>query len=365
MAVSHALRELSANPGRGGHRASVRAGETVYAARQKAADFFGAAGADQVVFTASCTSALNMAIKGNVQSGDHMIISSMEHNAVARPAYALHKRGVQVDVAEVIFGDPAATVRSFERLIRAKTKLIVCTHSSNVTGEVMPIAQLGALCRSRGILFVVDAAQTAGVLEIDVQKMNIDYLCVAPHKGLYAPMGTGILVAQKVPETTIIEGGTGVASAMPTQPWELPERLEAGTVNLPGIAGIAAGLDFVRQKGPEKLYRHELELIRQAYSGLSKIRGVRLYTPMPAAGRFTPVLSFNLRDQNSNSVAAALDKMGICARGGLHCAPSAHKRLGTLETGTVRISTAVFNTPREIEQLVQSVWRISQQQKKP
>lgn len=358
-AVERALQLHSANPGRGGHAASVRAGELVYAARKQVAEFFAAPGEDKVVFTSGCTAALNMALKGNLKKGDHCILSSLEHNAVTRPAYALQKAGVQVEVAEVIFGDGPATLRAFEHLIRPNTRLIACTHSSNVTGEVLPIAELGALCRKNGIIFVVDAAQTAGILPINMQQMGIDCLCVAPHKGLYAPMGVGVLIACSPPPFTILEGGTGVASAMPTQPLELPERLEAGTVNLPGIAGLSAGLSHVQQLGVSKLYHHELQLVQRLYAGLSQIGGVQLYTPPPIAGFYTPVLSFNLRGKNSNQVAAALNRDGICVRGGLHCAPSAHKRLGTLEVGTVRVSTAGFNTRREVEQLLWAVRRIA------
>lgn len=358
-AVERALQLYSANPGRGGHAASVRAGEMVYETRKKVAEFFAAPGEDRVVFTSGCTAALNMALKGNLKKGDHCILSSLEHNAVTRPAYALQIMGVEVEVAEVIFGDSEATLRAFEHLLRPNTRLIACTHSSNVTGEVLPVAKLGALCHKNNIIFVVDAAQTAGILPINMQQMQIDYLCIAPHKGLYAPMGVGVLIARQPPPFTILEGGTGVASAMPTQPLELPERLEPGTVNLPGIAGVGAGLGYVQQVGPERLYSHELKLLQQLYAGLSQMGGVQLYTPPPTAGFYTPVLSFNLRGKNSNDVAAALNNAGICVRGGLHCAPSAHKRLGTLEVGTVRVSPAGFNTAREVEQLLFTVKRLA------
>lgn len=357
-AVQQALQLYSANPGRGGHAASLKAGELVYTARKKTADFFGAGAAEQVVFTASCTAALNMAIKGNLMPGDRVVLSSLEHNAVARPIYALQKMGVEAEVAEVIFGDSDATLRSFKRCISKNTKMVVCTHSSNVTGEILPIAALGEVCRENGILFVVDAAQTAGLLPLNMQKQHIDYLCVAPHKGLYAPMGVGVLIASKPPKNTLIEGGTGVASALPVQPAELPERLEAGTLNVPGIAGVLAGLNYVFSLGQNRLYNYEMELLRQIYNGIRRLPGIRLYTPLPETQKFTPVLSFNIAGQNSNAVAESLNTAGFCVRGGLHCAPGTHKRLGTLETGTVRISPAGFNTGAEAEKLVFAVERL-------
>lgn len=357
-AVNYALRELSANPGRGGHRASIRASETVFAARQKVAGMFGAAGEDRVIFTPSCTYSLNFAMKGILRRGDHLLISSIEHNASARPAEMMRRMGDEVDIAEVIFSDPQATVRSFERLMKPNTRAVVCTHASNVTGEIMPIAQLGALCREKGILLIVDAAQTAGILPIDMQKMQIDYLCIAPHKGLYAPMGCGILIANGDIPHTVIEGGTGVASALPVQPDDYPERMESGTLPLPAIAGLSAGIDFVNTRTTEKIYRAELGLIQKCYAGLSRMGGITLYTPYPEENRFVPVLSFNVREMDSSEVAARLDRYGIAVRAGLHCAPSVHKRLGTIENGTVRISTSTFNTPREIDFFLECTERI-------
>lgn len=358
-AVNTALRELSSNPGRGGHDLSVKAAEAVYKTRGQIADMFGASGEDRVVFTSSCTAALNFALKGVLKKGDGLIISSLEHNAVLRPAEALRKMGVEVSVAEVIFSDKEATVRSFERAIKPNTKAIACLHASNVTGEIMPIKELGELCKKKGIIFIVDAAQTAGILPINVKEMNIDFLAIAAHKGLYAPMGLGVLIAEKNPPFTVIEGGTGVKSASALQPEELPERLESGTVNLPGIVGLSAGLDFVKQKGIKRLYTSELELIKMLYNGLSNIPGMIVYTPLPMEENFTPVLSFNIRDMESSKVAELLNKYKIAVRAGLHCAPLAHKRIGTIESGTVRISPAYFNTRQDIMILLERLKMIS------
>ena len=359
-AVTNAFYDLSANPGRGGHRASLKASEAVYGVRKKAAALFGAKGEENVIFTPSCTAAINYVLKGILKPKDGLVISSLEHNSVTRPAETLRKIGVELTVAEVIFGDKEATVRSFERAIKPNTKAVLCTHASNVTGEIMPIKQIGELCHKKGIIFIVDAAQTAGVLPIDVCEMNIDFLCVAPHKGLYAPMGTGILIASKNIEQPLIEGGTGVNSALSVQPDEYPERLESGTLNLPGIVGIGAGIDFVNSKGCENIYKAELELAKYIYNGLKKISGCILYTPPPEYGSFVPVISFNLRGISASDTANLLNNANIAVRGGLHCAPFAHKRLGTIESGTVRISTAVFNTKREAEYLLSTLNSISQ-----
>ena len=349
IAVAAALKELSANPGRGGYETSRKCAEAVYDCRKKVSDFFGANDAGAVVFTANCTESLNFVLKGVLQPGDHIIISSFEHNAVTRPAAALARKGISVDTAEIVPGDDDATVRSFSRLIKYNTKLIVCTHASNVTGDVFPIKKIGDICRENGILFAVDAAQTAGVLPINMQFDNIDYLCIAPHKGLYAPMGTGILIALKPISYTVIEGGTGSASADQRQPQDLPERLESGTVNVPGIAGISAGIDFINTRGMSKIYSHEMQLARRFYKGLIDLKGTETYSAYPENGRHVPTVSFNLREIPSEKTAAELGKYGVAVRAGLHCAPFAHKRIGTLDSGTVRVCFSAFNSENDVD----------------
>ena len=358
-AVNYALHELSANPGRGGHKLSIKASELIYSTRKKVAEMFGADSENQVAFTPSCTYSLNFAIKGTVSPGDNIIISSLEHNASFRPAFAMKNQGVSLSIAEVIFADPMATVRSFERLITEKTKAVVCTHASNVTGEIMPIEHIGRLCKEKNITFIVDAAQSGGVLPIDMEKMNIDILCLAPHKGLYAPMGCGIIISKKNIKNTIIEGGTGVLSALASQPLELPERLESGTLNLPGIAGISEGISFVNSKGISKIYEHELLLTKKIYSGLLRLKGISFYTPMPKMNMYVPVLSFNIKGISSAEAADILnEKYNIAVRPGLHCAPLVHKRIGTISDGTIRVSTGLFNTEREVDYFINSVDKI-------
>lgn len=352
-AVGKGLKEYSVNPGRGGYEQSAKCSEEIYRCRDKLSSFFGAGAPERVIFTSGCTASLNTVIKGVARPGDHIVISSLEHNSVARPAHRLQKEGAELDIAEVIFGDREATVRSFERLIREDTRLVVCTHASNVTGTVLPIEEIGKICAERGVPFCVDAAQTAGILDIDMKKQMIDYLCIAPHKGLYAPMGTGVLIALGDIPSTLLEGGTGSMSSSYEQPKDYPERFESGTVNVPGILGVSAGLDFVSAKTPAALYSHELGLVRCAFEGMSKIPGIVIYSEYPTAGRSVPTLSFNFRGEKSTDVADHLASKGIAVRAGLHCAPMAHRRLGTLETGTVRICCSAFNSRNDIDALLQ------------
>ena len=362
-AVAAALRQYSANPGRSGHRMSLSAAEAVYRCRKKAADFFHAPSEERVVFTLNCTQAVNFVLKGLLQTGDHAVTSSLEHNAVMRPLEKLARQGVAYDVAEVIFEDPEATLRSFTRAVKPNTKLVICTHASNVTGAVLPIADIGRFCREHGILFAVDAAQSAGILPIDMQEMCIDFLCVAAHKGLYAPMGTGLLICAADLPDTLIEGGTGTNSISLLQPDELPERLESGTINTPGIVGLGAGIDFVEKQGPTRIYAHELRLMTRLYDAMEEMSSIRLYTGRPRQGLYAPVLSFNVAGLSSPETAALLDKAGVAARAGLHCAPAAHKRIGTLDQGTVRFCPSVFTRPEEIGRVLEVLRQIDRKQR--
>ena len=358
-AVTVALGRYSANPGRSGHRASEEAATAVFRARETVAKFFGSEGAETVVFTQNCTHSINAVLKGVLKRGDHVIVSSLEHNAVMRP---LVKWGVDYDIAAVS-NDDGETVENFRKLICPNTRMIFCTGASNVLGTVLPIHELGMLCREQGLLFGVDAAQTAGVLPMDMQKDGIDYLCIAPHKGLYAPMGIGVLIARKPIENTLIEGGTGTNSASMEQPDSLPERLESGTVNLPAILGTETGIRFVENRGIETVYRHEITLTKALYEGLSRLPQAVLYTPAPELYRAAPVLSFNLADFSASEVADYLSRNGVAVRAGLHCAPSAHRVIGTLSGGTVRVAPSVFNQPYEIERVIGLLKRMKKNEK--
>lgn len=354
-AVNTALKTLSANPGRSGHSASQRAAMAVYEARQSVSDFFGADGAQNVAFTANCTEALNFVIKGVLSKGDHIIVSDVEHNAVMRP---LHASGIEYDCAEISLENDEDTVENFKRLIRPNTKMILCTGASNVIGKKTPVTELGRLCKERELLFAVDAAQTAGVVPINMADANIDYLCVAPHKGLYAPMGVGILIARKPLVRTVIEGGTGTDSANIEQAMIFPECAESGTVNVPAIIGIKAGINFVNKIGIENISRHEGAVTERIYKGLSSMSDISLYTPYPTREGFAPVLSFNIKGKNSGETAELLNSHGIAVRAGLHCAPNAHRKIGTLETGTVRVCPSVFTETRDAERFLTVVKNI-------
>ncbi len=349
-----ALRNLSANPGRSGHKLSMDAAVMIYNTRSAVKDFFGADSEENVAFTQNCTHSANCILKGILRPGDHVVISNLEHNAVMRPLEKLKSAGVAYDIAQVVVGDDNKTVENFSQLIRPNTKLIFCTHASNVTGTVLPIAKIGQLCRMHGIKFAVDAAQTAGILDINMQEMNIDFLCVAPHKGLYAPTGIGILIARSHIPFTVIEGGTGTDSLNFEQPQLPPERFESGTVNVPGIAGISAGIKFVKQHTTMGIYKHEMMLIKRLYKGFKDIPTVVMYTDINN-GDFAPVLSFNVKGRQSGETASFLADRGIALRAGLHCASTAHKSIGTLPGGTVRVSPGMFNSAYDIDYLIKSV----------
>ncbi len=345
----NALKNYSVNAGRGGYRRSLAASQKVYETRQKLADFFGAEGSEQVAFTANCTHSINCILKGLLAGGGHIVISDLEHNAVMRPLHALCKNcGVQYSTVETSGSDEEIAGRFAEK-IRSNTKLIFSTHASNVTGKIMPVELIGSVAKSRGIPFAVDAAQTAGVIEINMAKMNIDYLAVAPHKGLFAPMGIGVLICRKPLLYTVIEGGTGSFSSDFSQPDEMPEKIESGTVNLPAIFALNAAMDFVKARGTDNIYRHELALIKRAYLGLKAMESALLYTDLPIYKKNVPVLSFNVKNRHCDDVAGHLADANIAVRSGLHCAPTAHKTLGTEDIGTVRVSTGIFNNEAQID----------------
>ncbi|MCQ2441238.1 MAG: aminotransferase class V-fold PLP-dependent enzyme [Clostridia bacterium] len=348
-AVTNSLKKLSANPGRSGHKMSNDAAMTVYKAREKVSDFFGASGPENVVFTANCTHSINFVIKGVLKRGEHIIISDLEHNAVVRP---LVTSDIDFSVATVSLTDDNVTVNNFEKLIKNNTRMVFCTGASNVIGKRLPIEKIGQMCKRRGILFGVDAAQTAGVVPIDMKKADIDFLCIAPHKGLYSPMGLGILIAEKPIPFTLIQGGTGTESINLIQPTSLPERFESGTVNMPAIAGLIAGIDFVKQKSTEKISDHEFQIVSYLYESMRKDKDFEVYTDGFDRYSYAPVLSFNVKGKPSGEVASYLDEKGIAVRAGLHCAPFAHKKIGTTENGTVRVCPSVYNTKNEADYML-------------
>lgn len=351
LAVGQALVRYGANPGRAGHKMSMETAERVFLCRQQIADFFGLTDPEGVIFTANCTMSLNMVISGILKDGGHAITTDLEHNAVVRPLVAMAKEGARFDVVSWS-ADEDEVVENARRAIRSDTKLLVCTHASNVFGVVNPIRKLGHLAKEYGLRFCVDAAQTAGVLPINMERDNIDYLCVAPHKGLYGLMGSGLLLCREKRDIPpFIRGGTGSYSVLTTQPEELPDRLESGTINTPGICGLMAGLSFVKNKGRERIYSHEISLLQSIYEAFAGCERIKLYTAFPGQGKCVPVLSVNVENMASEEVAQLLDGYGVAVRAGLHCAPFAHRRYGTLETGTVRLAPSAFSTKAEAEKI--------------
>ena len=344
IAVNNALKNFSANPGRSGHKLSMKTSKMVFDVREKVADFFGAESYENIVFTQNCTMSINLVIKGLFKSGDHVIISDLEHNSVARTAFDLTKSGVELSIFETS-EDDEITIQNIESKMKSNTKAIICTHGSNVFGIINPIRKIGRFCKNNGLQFIVDAAQTAGILDINVKNDYIDYLCIAPHKGLYAPMGTGILITDNKPNVFIL-GGTGSLSASIEQPEFLPDKYESGTNNGPGIAGIGAGIEFVR-KNKNKIVCKEKMIIDYIYNEFKKNKKVQLYNKPNL-----PVLSFNIKGESSTDVSQYLADKNVCVRGGLHCAPLAHKKFKTIEQGTVRVSPSIFNNLNEASFLV-------------
>ena len=356
---TYAMSAYGANPGRSGHAFSQSTAEAVYNSRAKCAGFFGAE-PENTVFTLNCTHALNFAIKGVARRGCHFVTSDMEHNASIRPVYAAAKAYDGSCTMFEAVEDEEQTVYNAERAIRPDTVAVVCTAASNVTGLRTPIKELAALCRRKRVCFIVDAAQGAGTLPISI-KDGADIICAAGHKGLYGPMGTGLMITDgSVRLNTIIEGGTGSASESIVQPDFSPDRFESGTINTAGVIALGEGVDFVSRLTPEKILDHELALCERFCAGAEKINGVRLYNRITPLNRelYAPVVSFNIGGVPSTEGAAMLSANGFYMRGGLHCAPLAHKKLGTIDGGTIRFSPSAFNTVREVDMLLRALERI-------
>lgn len=341
------------SPGRGSHKSAMMAGEIIYDTREKLADMF-CCESERVIFTFNCTLALNTAIRGSINRGDHVIISSLEHNSVLRPVHALSSQGmISYSVAKVSPLNDDETVKNFAALIKKETSLIVCTAVSNVFGTLLPIERIGRLCRKRGIRFIVDGAQAAGMRKIDMKSNCIDILCLPGHKGLMGLAGTGaLLLSEGVEVEPLIFGGTGSFSMLREQPSVYPDRLESGTLNLPGIASIGAGVDFINSIGGEKaVHEREKQLTDMLYTDLSVIRNVILY-PHISGKKASGIVPFNLRGYHSEQVGELLNNGGFAVRAGYHCAYLAHKSCKTEKMGAVRVSPGSFNTKKDIKSLI-------------
>lgn len=356
-AVLNSIKNYGANPGRSGHTMSRKSGEELDKCRKSIAKMFGVKNPSNVAITLNCTQSLNMVIKGLLKPGAHVVTSCIEHNAVMRPLNKLEKDGIiTYTTAEVYPGDNEKTLDSFRKAINSKTALIVCTHASNVWGIKLPVNRISALGKIYDIPVLIDGAQSGGLVPIDMEFLGADFLCLAGHKGLYGPMGTGILIANSAEKLdTIIEGGTGTDSMTLCHPKQMPQKFESGTPNMSGICGLRAGVEFVNSKGIENIAAHESKLILYLYDKLKSINGVKLYMPRPDPEFFVPLLSFNIEGYISDEVGKILDRNGIEVRTGLQCAPSAHEFGGTSEIGVVRVSPSAFNSKSEIDKLIDVV----------
>lgn len=355
------LREAGANPGRGSHRMAMEAARTILETRQALAEFFGLSVPERFVFAANATAALNLAILGTLHPGDHAVTSDVEHNAVARPLAALRRRGVEVTPVRTDDEgrlDPA-DVRA---ALRPQTRLLAVTYASNVLGTLQPVAELGAIAREAGVTFLVDGAQVAGELPVDLGELPADLFAFPGHKGLLGPPGTGGLFIREGHEPEpVLYGGTGSRSEDELQPDVLPDRYESGTLNTVGLAGLGASVRFLQEKGVAEVRRHAIALTQRLLDGLAAVPGVRLYGPRRAEERAS-LVSFNVGELSSTDVAFILDQVyGIACRGGLHCAPAAHRRVGTLAQGAVRFSPGLFTTEEEIDRAVAAVAEVARE----
>ncbi len=360
VAVDKYLRHFGASQGRGSFRRSLEATGIIEECRAKLARLFNVDDPSRFVFTKNCSEALNLAIKGIVRRGDHVITSSMEHNSVWRPLKTLEQKGI-ISLTEVVcsqYGE--ISLDAVKKAFRPNTRLLVCTHASNVTGTLFPIAELSEIAHRHNAVILVDAAQTAGVYPIDIRSSNIDLLAFPGHKGLLGPQGTGALyISPGLTLEPLLEGGTGSSSLSPFQPEFLPGRFETGTLNGPGIAGLGAALEFILETGIEVIRQKEQMLTGMILEKLQQIAGIDLYGVLDP-DRQVGVISFNVLDVNPEEVGTVLDEVfGIMVRTGLHCAPEAHKTIGTIDRGTVRVSPGFFNTPEEIDYFIEVIREIA------
>ena len=361
--VAEAVKEAiltAGNAARGAHGASMQASRTVFETRQKLARLLGCPQADHVVFTANSTMALNIAIQGILSPEDHAISTALEHNSVLRPLYALQEQGMGLDFVRA---DRQGNIRyeDFAPLFRPNTKAVVCTHASNLTGNMLDIARIAEIAHEHGALLIVDASQTAGTVPIDMTALGVDVLCFTGHKGLMGPQGTGgLCIRPGVDIRPLLRGGSGIHSFDRHQPEAYPTRLEAGTLNSHGIAGLDAAADYLLEVGVEAIRQKEQALMRQFYEGVRHIDGVTIYGDFSPSQR-AAIVALNIRDYDSAEIADVLSAdYGIATRPGAHCAPRMHEALGTVQQGAVRFSFSAFNTEEEIDAAIAAVTELAQ-----
>jgi len=358
------MEEIGANPGRSGHLLSIEAARILYETREAFSTLFRVKDPSRIVFTLNATESINLALKGLLRPGDHIITSSMEHNSVMRPLRYLEKKGVELSILPCS-SNGTLNPQDAERKIKSNTKMIILNHASNVIGTLLPIKEVGLIARNHNLLFLVDAAQTAGAYPIDMETEKIDLLAFTGHKSLYGPQGTGgLVIGERIEEKEMIplkQGGTGSRSEFEEQPDFLPDRFESGTPNGVGIAGLLAGIQFVLEKGTEHIRQYESNLIGKLINGLEEIPQIKLYGSENKEERMA-TLSFNIAQLSPSNVSFYLEKeSGILCRPGLHCAPSAHKTIGTFPEGTVRFSLSYFNTEEEVDRAIDALNSIAKE----
>ena len=353
-AMDTAMREIGVAPGRGGYRQSLAAARIVFETRSALADFFGVSDSSRLIFTHSATESLNLAVSGLLKPGDHVVSSSVEHNALLRPLHLMRQRGVEVSFVQA-GPDSVVSEREIAAAMRPDTRLVALAHCSNVTGAAQPIAEIARIARAGGALFLLDAAQSAGYLALDAEAMGIDLLAAPGHKGLFGPPGTGILaVGAGIRLEPLIVGGTGGNASSPDQPEEMPERFESGTTNTPALAGLKAGVDFLLETGLEAIRAKGKLLVEQLLAGLRATAGVTVYGPLQ--GERAGAVSFNLAGHDPATLGYLLDaRYEIAVRAGLHCAPDVHRTIGSYPGGTVRVSPGFFNCERDIDYFLKAL----------
>lgn len=359
--IMTAMKEYGANPGRSGHKLALKAGRGIYETRELIGKLFNVKNPMNIILTFNATESLNIGIKGSLKPGDHVITTSMEHNSVLRPIKYLERYGIE---STIVKGDSQGRIKAsdIEKHIKKNTKLIVNTHVSNLTGTIMPVKEIGEIAKKNGVIYMVDAAQSAGVYDIDVEAMNIDILAFPGHKGLLGPQGTGGLVLRDgLVLEGFMQGGTGSASHSLDQPDIFPDKFESGTANAPGIIGLGAGIRYILDRGIIDIRKHEESLTEHFIKEAEKIDGIILYGPSNVEEQGA-VVALNIKDADSSEVAYILDEeYDIAVRPGLHCAPLAHETIGTLEQGVVRFSFGLFNTHEEIDFCIKALKDIAKE----
>ncbi len=358
--VHKAMKKGGGNASRGSHSMARAATEAVYSAREAAGELFNCK-SENVVLTYNATHALNLAIKGLAKDGCHILMSDLEHNAVRRPIIALcRNRGCSFDVFSTFGGDADLIMQEIRRLVKPNTKMLVCTHVSNICNITLPVREISKFCRDRGIVCIIDASQSAGHLSIDFNAIGASAICMPGHKGLYGPQGTGLLLsADRLRYNTVFEGGSGVTSEDEGMPEDLPERLEAGTIAAPLCAGLAEGINWVNKVGTDVIHRHESELAMILSDYLHELGCVTQYDDV--FSQIGGTVLFNVKGVSPSKLGELLDREGICVRSGLHCAPLAHRTMGTGDDGAVRVSFGYFNHSGDVRALVDALYRVSKQ----